>query len=549
MHLVLLPTSTPAPDEASAVLRSVASHPESEFLVLCEPDDAARLVAELPQRLHFKLWIAVKTPARPGTGGGLLPRSHAALVVLTHSAEPLRHTKTRIAYTYCPACGKTTKDYGGKKHTYHQYGTLISDVWRDIEVDPAGDVTPVIERLRDLFGIEPYKRLIVHDLRAEAAPSCRPSDSPAPASSPCRARPTKSTTPIVKLLNRDCLKALAGIPDSSIDYCFADPPYNIKKTYDRWDDSLDIREYFAWCDQWMDELCRVLRPGRSLTLINIPLWCVRHYRHLARPESEMRFQHWIAWDGLSLPVRMIMPAHYGILTFSKGKPRHLPGLSRPAGDDPAADAALRPLPEFYCLRASCISKHAAARDRATPPLTDLWHDIHRLKHNSNRVDHPCQLPPALMRRLIALYTHAGETVLDPFNGAGTTTLVATQLNRSAIGIELSKDYHLLARRRHEGLAAGLDPFAKSTGVPAAKNSRVQRLRRRHYDVPKKELQLEVKAIAARLGRLPTHDDVAAMSRHPIRYFDDYFISWAEVCAAARTTGMAETPARRDRTTR
>src|SRR6185369_8090751 len=181
------------------------------------------------------------------------------------------------------------------------------------------------------------------------------------------------------------------------------------------------------------------------------------------------FQCWIAWEGLSLPVRMIMPAHYAVVCFSRGNPRPLRGLK-----------TLTALREDFCLRAAC----ARTRRNDRQPLTDLWWDIHRLKHNSRRTDHPCQLPPALMRRLIGLFTREGEIVLDPFNGAGTTTLCADGLGRRYIGIELSPRYHELARARHEMLNAGGDPFAKVAGVPVAKNSRVQRAGNIRYAVPK-----------------------------------------------------------------
>jgi site-specific DNA-methyltransferase (adenine-specific) len=144
-----------------------------------------------------------------------------------------------------------------------------------------------------------------------------------------------------------------------------------------------------------------------------------------------------------------------------------------------------------------------------------------------------------MWRLITTFARPGETVLDPFNGAGTTTLCAAQLGRQYIGMELSRQYHELAARRHDELERGVDPFEKADRVPRAKNSKVRRLPKAKYEVPKKHLQMEVKAIARSLGRLPTREEVARLSRFPIRYFDDYFVSWGEVCAAARTTGMSE----------
>lgn len=78
-------------------------------------------------------------------------------------------------------------------------------------------------------------------------------------------------------------------------------------------------------------------------------------------------------------------------------------------------------------------------------------------------------------------------------------------------------------------------------MPSAKNSRVQRVVKQKYSVSKKELQLDVRRISRSLGRLPSRQEVTEMSEYPIAFFDDYFVSWAEVCAAARTTGMSELP--------
>jgi len=145
-----------------------------------------------------------------------------------------------------------------------------------------------------------------------------------------------------------------------------------------------------------------------------------------------------------------------------------------------------------------------------------------------------------MRRLISLFTNEGEIILDPFNGVATTTLSAKQINRNFIGIELSEYYHIIAKERHKELSMGLDPFRKNCCTPKAKNSRVPRLKKQRYVVAKKELQLDVKRIAQIVGKLPKREDVEKLSKYPIEYYDDYFISWGEVCAAARTTGMIET---------
>jgi site-specific DNA-methyltransferase (adenine-specific) len=145
----------------------------------------------------------------------------------------------------------------------------------------------------------------------------------------------------------------------------------------------------------------------------------------------------------------------------------------------------------------------------------------------------------LMKRLYSIFTKPGEVVLDCFNGAGTSTLAAQQMDRGYIGVELSEDYHALALKRHEQLDLGIDPFGKVTSIPKSKNSTVERTNHFHYKVPKKDLQIYIKRLAEDLGRSPTRDDVIHRNDYPIEYFDTYFHSWSEVCAAVRATGMTE----------
>jgi len=515
---------------------------QSTACILASPADAAQLLPYLESSLRFQMWIAIKTKISESQAAeGQLKSRHIALLVLTRYKKALQHTKTRIKYSYCPACGKTTKDYGGKKHVYHEYGTLISDVWRDIEIDPDRDINVVEERLSDLFGIEIYKSLEVFDLR-KCPDLVHPSKREVREQRSGLQQVLFSDIASVKhteckLMNADCIDALKALPSNSVDFCFADPPYNLEKKYEGYNDSIESKDYFVWCDQWLAELARVLKTGRTCAVLNIPLWAVRHFQFLS---SILEFQGWIAWDAMGFPVRLIMPSHYAILCFSKGKPRPLPGLN--AHPKSALESeCLMPLAEFFCNRSACIASRNQTRITDRGQLTDLWYDIHRLKHNSRRVDHPCQLPPLLMRRLIALFTRPDEVVLDCFNGVGTTTLSAQQLGRKYIGIELSPKYHAIAVQRHNDLDVGKDPFAKKAAVPSAKNSPVPRLLKQVYKVSKKTLQMDVKRIAQQIGRIPNREEVNALSRFPIEYFDNYFISWGEVCAAARTTGMSELP--------
>jgi site-specific DNA-methyltransferase (adenine-specific) len=506
------------------------------LIVLGEVVDLVQVQSKIPAKFMYQHWIAVKRESIIDGNKRKLPHQHFGALVYTGYKTSLRHTKTRIEYTYCPVCDKTTKDYGGKKHTYHEAGTLISDIWRDITCELSGDLTPVIRRFADLFGLEPYRTLTVIDakqldLHRQPNPIIHFEFQENPL-------PQEITN---RILNGDCLEKLRTIPNNSIDFAFVDPPYNLKKKYSGYSDDLDIQDYFKWCDEWIFELSRVLKPGRTLALLNIPLWSVRHFLYL---QTVLKYQNWLVWDALAFPVRLIMPAHYTILCFTKGESRELPCFTGEAtpirlSSMPKTFSVFEPLADGFCLRENCVDTRIAAKINDKAKLNDLWSDIHRLKHNSRRVDHPTQLPPHLMYRIISIFTKPNEVVLDCFNGSGTTTLAAHQLGRRYIGIEASEKYWSLSTERHQEILKGINPFRKMERVLKSKNSPVRRLEKQVYRVPKKTLQLEVKRVAGEIGHIPSRDELIKFGRYPIEYYDKYFVSWGEVTAAARTNGMTE----------
>ena len=70
-------------------------------------------------------------------------------------------------------------------------------------------------------------------------------------------------------------------------------------------------------------------------------------------------------------------------------------------------------------------------------------------------EHPAPYPEELAERLIRMFSFAGDTVLDPFVGTGTTMIAAAKWGRSSIGVEVSAKYAKLARRRLEAATNGL----------------------------------------------------------------------------------------------
>lgn len=76
-------------------------------------------------------------------------------------------------------------------------------------------------------------------------------------------------------------------------------------------------------------------------------------------------------------------------------------------------------------------------------IRNVWH----LSPEPSREAHYAQFPSEIPRRCILAASRPGDTVLDPFLGSGTTALVADQLGRNAVGVELNPEYAEIARRR------------------------------------------------------------------------------------------------------
>ncbi len=244
----------------------------------------------------------------------------------------------------------------------------------------------------------------------------------------------------------DCLKVLADIEDNSIDMCFADPPFNLEKKYGAYKDQRPDAEYLDWCQAWLRELVRVTKPTGSVFVHNIPKW-LTYYAAILNELAY--FKHWISWDAMSNPVgKTLLPAHYGLLLYTK-EPKDF---------------------KFYEIRAphkrcrACaayLKDYGGKKDQMHPfgaLVSDVWTDIHRIRHNVRRDEHPCQLPIPLLERVVLMSTDVGDVVLDPFLGTGTSALAAKALGRHYVGIEVDAAYGRLAEEklakveasRHEG---------------------------------------------------------------------------------------------------
>jgi site-specific DNA-methyltransferase (adenine-specific) len=280
-----------------------------------------------------------------------------------------------------------------------------------------------------------------------------------------------------KLYQDDCLSFLRSVEPESVDLAFADPPFNLGKEYSsRIDDALAPQEYLAWCEAWLDEMVRTLKPGGALFLWNLPKWNLPLGAYLGR---SLTFRHWISVDiKYSLPIQgRLYPSHYALLYFIKG--------NRPAVFHPDRTPIL-------CCR-HCggeLRDYGGYKDKMNPKgvsLSDVWTDIPPVRHAKYKRRDANALSLKLMDRILSIASDPGSLVLDPFGGSGTTFVAAELLGRRWIGSEL--DCSVIVERFDalDGDAAHLSSIhenknvlftradleqRKKSGKPLSKNYRV-----------------------------------------------------------------------------
>jgi site-specific DNA-methyltransferase (adenine-specific) len=237
------------------------------------------------------------------------------------------------------------------------------------------------------------------------------------------------TTEFGALYSADCLEVLPFLNDATVDTVFADPPFNLGKTYGaKVDDNRPQDEYIAWCEKWISECVRVLKPGGSFFLYNIPRWNILLGAYLT--ELGLTFRHWIAVSikfGLPIPGRLY-PCHYSLLYYCKGdKPKTFRNIRTPIKTCRHCGGEIRD-----------YGGHRHAMNPKGVNLTDVWDDIPPVRHwkFKSKKRKANQLSTKLLTRVVELSTRKGDVVLDPFGGSGTTFDVCERRERHWIGMEL-----------------------------------------------------------------------------------------------------------------
>ena len=504
--------------------------PDGLMFVYGLPAHLACYRTALSSRLTLRYWISVRSMTGQKAGG--LRPEHTGLLLLSKPGAPIN--SVRVPHPRCRCCDKSLKDWGGKSHLMHPEGVRLSDVWRDLVIDPQDRMpAEVFERILQLSHSRDRDRLllVLPDRAQGRTLEANEGELNLTAFNPLEARCAEGAASRMRLVperlldrchNAPCLEVLKAVPSETIDLAFADPPFNLTKDYSGYSDDRGESEYVGWSKRWLVEYERVLKPGGALVLVNLPKWAALLADFLSRA-GKLYLQNWIVWDSLPEPKGVLMPAHYSLLYFTKGpRAARFNYCSMENGWQPFDEAVFPPDRADVCQRRACVRRRRAGGHVWRGELTDMWFDIHRDRRQrrtgqAQRV-HPCQTPDRLLDRIIRLTTNPGDLVLDGFAGTGTSALVAMRLGRRFIAIEQDGGYLSIAARR---ISDGRSPERRA------------KVRTARGNISKRRLQLELQRLARLLGRLPGRADVEMFSHFDPRAYEVRFASWSDALKAAR----------------
>lgn len=239
-----------------------------------------------------------------------------------------------------------------------------------------------------------------------------------------------------KLIQGDSLKILKSLKPRSIDMIFADPPYFLSSdgiscsggkmvsvNKGEWDKSVYIEEKHKFNRKWIKLCYQILKDDGTIwvsgTMHNI------YSVGMALEQEGFKIINNITWKKLNPPpnisCRAFVHSTETILWAKK--------------DIKKANHKFN----YYLMRELNDGKQ----------MKDVWETSLTKPSEKKCGKHPTQKPIEILERIILASTDEGDLILDPFNGSGTTGIVANRLNRGYIGIEKEKEYLDLTIRRKE----------------------------------------------------------------------------------------------------
>lgn len=216
----------------------------------------------------------------------------------------------------------------------------------------------------------------------------------------------------MNLIFGDCLKVMHTIPDTSIDLCITDPPYNIARNnnfstmgragidFGEWDKGFDLFSY-------IDQVSRILKKDGSFVVFN-------------------------AWKNLG-----------AIADYAEKQGFETKDMIRLEKSNPMP----RNRDRRYITDYECAIWFVKKGAKWTFNRQDSKYQRPKFVASIESGLHPTQKNLGLMEELLKIHSNHGDLVIDPFMGSGTTGLACKNLGRNFIGIEKDPVYFETAKKR------------------------------------------------------------------------------------------------------
>lgn len=279
--------------------------------------------------------------------------------------------------------------------------------------------------------------------------------------------------------NQDCIEYLKSLDNRVVDLILTDPPY-FRVVKDEWDNQwFTSDDYYAWCEQWIDELGRVAKWSASFWLFGFPQHLCKLLPMIERAGFTFR-QQIVVNKGMqavagrtSSKLKMFPTATESIFYFHYEARDHIRDLLQAErkrlgwkGSDVNAylGKAITGGGAFACMASEKKPREhrvyptrddwTKLKEVMTLPeyddlvysfnlptgLTDVWDDINFYDRKVTKI-HSTQKPVALMERLVLASSNAGNSVLDIFGGSGSTAVACKMHGREFLGCEIDAGYY------------------------------------------------------------------------------------------------------------
>jgi len=264
-----------------------------------------------------------------------------------------------------------------------------------------------------------------------------------------------AVTPIQKTLemntihNEDCISGMRKMQSESADIVICDPPYNIGKDFGNDSDKQQMDDYLIWCDQWIAECLRILKPNGTMYIYGFSeiLAYIR-----TRLSCNVKWLVWHYTNKVTPSLNFWQRTHESILCCYKNKPV----FNRDAVREPYTDTFLknaagkvRKATKGRFSNGTKETIYTAHKDGALPRDVIKVAALAGGAGKKERVNHPTQKPLALCDTLIkaALNEDAPTLIVVPFAGSGSECVSAQKNNADFIGFEINDEYIAIANRR------------------------------------------------------------------------------------------------------